>query len=86
MSRIGYTQRTPPQIFVTEQPVAFSTAAAISVPPATTHSRRLSAAKSAVVTRIHRIHIRLPEPRPHYQRCQPSYFEAARMSREMDRL
>jgi hypothetical protein len=81
-SAVGTTQRSPAPVLVTEQEVAFSTAAAISVPPATT--RRRPGAR--LIAAIGRIHITLPEPRPHYPRREPNYFGAARMSREMDHL
>jgi hypothetical protein len=54
-----------------------------SVTPATTRHRRLGA---KLIAAIGRIHIALPEPRPHYPWREPNYFEGARMSREMDRL
>jgi hypothetical protein len=69
--------------FVTEQEVAFATAATISVPTATTRHRRLG---TTLIAAIGHIHIALPEPRPHYARRDPDYFEAARISREMDHL
>jgi hypothetical protein len=53
------------------------------VPPATTRHRRLG---TTLIAAIGRIHIALPEPRPHYPRRDPNYFETARMSREMDHL
>jgi hypothetical protein len=82
-SAVGSTQHSPTRVLVTEQEVAFSTAAAISVPPAATRHRRLG---TTLIAAIGRIHIALPEPRPHYLRRDPNYFEAARMSRAMDRL
>jgi hypothetical protein len=81
-SAVGSTQRGTTQVLVTEQELAFSTAAAIPVPP-TTIRRRLGATLSAAIGRIH---IGLPEPRPHYPRPERNYFEAARMSRAMDHL
>ena len=80
-STVGATQYGPTPVLVTEQEVAFSTAAAISA-PATVRSRRLGATLTAAIGRI----LTLPEPRPHYPRREPSYFEAARMSRQMDHL
>ena len=75
------TQSTTTRVLVTENEVLLSTAAAISVPPATARGRRLAA------TLIGKIgHIQLPEPRPRYPRREANYFEAARMSRAMDRL
>jgi hypothetical protein len=81
-SAVCTTQHGPKTVLVTEQEVAFATAAAISA-PATPRPRRLGATLTAAIGRIH---IALPEPRPHYQRREPKYFEAARMSREMDHL
>jgi hypothetical protein len=77
------TQHGPTKVLVTEQEIAFATAAAISAPPATTRHRRLGA---TLIAAIGRIHIALPEARSHYPRRDPSYIEAARMSREMDHL
>ncbi|MBB5166520.1 hypothetical protein [Mycobacterium sp. AZCC_0083] len=82
-SAVDSTQYGPTRVLVTEQEVAFATAAAISVPPATTRHRRLG---TTLIAAIGRIHIALPEPRPHYPRRDPNYFEAARMAREMDHL
>jgi hypothetical protein len=81
-SAVGSTQRGTTQVLVTEHELAFSTAAAISVPP-TTIRRQLGATLSAAIGRIH---IPLPEPRPIYPRRERNYFEATRMSREMDHL
>jgi hypothetical protein len=67
---------------VTEREVALSTAAALSLPPATTR-HQLGA---TLIAAIRRIHIGLPEPPPLYGRHERNYFEAARMSREMDHL
>ena len=83
MSAVGSTQHSSTRVLVTEQEVAFATAAAISVPPATTRHRRLGA---TLIAAIGRIHIGLPEPRLHYPRRECSYFEATRLSREMDHL
>jgi hypothetical protein len=82
-SAVDSTQYGPTRVLVTEQEVAFATAAAISVPPATTRHRRLG---TTLIAAIGRIHIALAEPRPHYPRRDPDYFDAARMSREMDHL
>jgi hypothetical protein len=43
------------------------------------HATRLVAA-------IGHIHIGLPGPQPHYPHREASYFETARMSRQMDHL
>jgi hypothetical protein len=77
------TQSTTTRVLVTENEVLLSTAAAISVPPATARHRRLGA---TLIAAIGRIHIQVPEPRPRYPRREANYFEAARMSRAMDRL
>jgi hypothetical protein len=82
-SAVGSAQHSPTRVLVKEQEVAFGTAAAISVPPATTGHRRLG---TTLIAAIGRIHIGLPEPRPMYPRRERNYFEAARMSREMGRL
>jgi hypothetical protein len=81
-SGVDSPQYGPTQVLVTEQEVAFATAAAIFVPPARTR-RRLGV---RLVAAIGHIHIALPEPRPVYPRRERSYFEAARMSREIDHL
>lgn len=82
-SAVDSTQHSPTGVLVTEQEVAFATAAAISAPPATTRHHRLA---TTLIPALGRIHIALPEPRPHYPRRERNYFQAARMSREMDRL
>jgi hypothetical protein len=82
-SAVGSTQRDPTLVFVTEQELAFSTAAAISVRSTTIRRRRLGATLRSAIGRIH---VGLPEPRPHYPQRERNYFEAARMSRAMDHL
>jgi hypothetical protein len=77
-SAVGSTQ-----VLITEEEVVLSTAAAISVPPATTRRRWLEATLGAAIGRILTT---VPEPRPHYPQREPIFFEAARMSREMDHL
>jgi hypothetical protein len=77
------TQSTTTRVLVTENEVLLSTAAAISVPRATARHRRLG---ETLIAAIGHIHNQLPEPRPRYPRRDPNYFEAARMSRAMDRL
>jgi cytochrome P450 len=72
--------RTP--VLITEQQVVFSTAAALSAPPATTRRRWLSPTLIAAIRRV----LAPPDPKPHHPRRELNYFEAARMSREMDRL
>jgi hypothetical protein len=81
-SAVDCTHRSPTRVLVTEQEVVFSTAAATSVPAMTRHHRLATTLTAA----ISRIHIALPEPRPHYPRRELNYFEATRMSREMDHL
>lgn len=71
---------SPAPVLITEQEVLAITAAAA---PATTH-RRSPAIK--LFAAVRHIHIRLPDARPVYPRVKDSYFEAARMSRLMDRL
>jgi hypothetical protein len=66
-------------VFITEQQVVFSTAAARSLRPASI-SRRLIDAIRVVGAALHRP----PAQRHHPQRS--SYLESARMAREMDRL
>jgi hypothetical protein len=80
-STVDSTQCGPTRVLVTEQEVAFATAAAISVRPATTR-RGLGAKLVAAIGHI----LSPPEPRPHYPRRDPDFIEAARMSREMDHL
>jgi hypothetical protein len=72
----------PAPVLITEEEVVFNTAAAALVPPATTRHHRLG----TWVAAIGRIHIGLPPPRPIYPRRAASYFDDARMSREMDHL
>lgn len=68
-------------VLVTEHHVAFSTAAAAGV--ATTRRRWLH---TTVMASLGRILTELTQPRPHHPRREPSYLEAARMSRAMERL
>jgi hypothetical protein len=82
-SAVGSTHHGPTPVPVTEQNVAFVTAAAISVPPATTRPRGFGTRLTAVIGRIH---FGLPDPRPHPPRRERNYFEASRTSREMDHL
>jgi hypothetical protein len=76
-------QHTSTPVLITEQEVVFTTAATALRPPATTdrhwHATRLVAA-------IGHIHIGLPGPQPHYPHREASYFESARMSRQMEHL
>ena len=66
-------------VFITEQQVLFSTAAARSLRPASI-SRRLIDAIRVVGAALHR-----PPARRHYL-SRSSYLEMSRMAREMDRL
>jgi len=66
-------------VFITEQEVVFSTAAAMSPRPASI-SRRLIDAIRVVGAAAHR-----PPARRHYPQ-RSSYLELSRMAREMDRL
>lgn len=72
--------RAAAPVLISEQQVAFSTAAARYRP---IHRRWRIITLFAALD-----HIRssLLEPRPHCPRHEPAYLEAARMSREMDRL
>jgi hypothetical protein len=70
-------------VLISEHEVVFSTAVAAVAPPATTH-RHWPAAR--LIAAVSHIHIALPEPRPIYPRVEASYFEAARLSRQMDHL
>jgi hypothetical protein len=67
-------------VLITEHQVAFSTAAARPV----ASTRR--GVGTALMAGLGRILIALTRPRPHQPRRQLAYFEAARMSRAMDRL
>jgi hypothetical protein len=66
-------------VFISQQQVVFSTAAARSARP-TTISRRLIDAIRGVSAALHR-----PPAQRHY-RPRSSYLEQSRMAREMDRL
>lgn len=83
VSAVGSTQRSQIPILVTEQELSLSTAAAISVPLATSgHRWWPGATLTAAIGRI----LTLPEPGPHYVHREANYFETARMSRAMDHL
>jgi hypothetical protein len=75
------TLRKHAPVLITESQVAFSTAAAR--PIASTRRRWLG---TALMGGLGRIPTALTRPRPHQPRRQLAYFEAARMSRAMDRL
>ena len=68
-------------VLVTENQIAFSTAAAAPVP--TTRRRWLD---TTLMGGLGRILTALSRPRPLYPRRELAYFEAGRMSRAMDRL
>jgi hypothetical protein len=82
-SPVSGTRHASTPALISEQEVVFSTAAAALPTPATTH-RRWRATR--LIAAISHIHIGLPEPRPLYPRREASYFEGARMSRQMDHL
>jgi hypothetical protein len=81
-STLESTQSKPQPILITEQQVAFATAVATSLSPAAPRPRMAA----RVFAAVRGLRIGLPEPRPTYPRRGASYFEAARMSREMDHL
>jgi hypothetical protein len=74
---VGEAKSHPP-VFITEQQVVFSTAAALSRPPSI--SRRLIDA-----IRVLGAAFELPPPKRHLPQ-RSSYLEYSRMAREMDRL
>jgi hypothetical protein len=82
-SAVSSERHASAPVLITEQQVLFMSAAAISVPPATTHRHWPGA---AFITAIGHVRIRLPEPRRIDQRREASYFEAGRMSRLMEHL
>jgi hypothetical protein len=75
------TLRKHTPVLITENQVGFSTAAA--APVGSTRRRWLD---TALMGGLDRILTALTQPRPLYRRREPAYFEAARMSRAMDRL
>jgi hypothetical protein len=75
----GLRKHTP--ILVTENQIAFSTAAAAHVPR--TRRRWLD---TNLLALLRRMLTALTQPRSRNPRRELVYFEAARMSREMDRL
>jgi hypothetical protein len=75
------TLRKHAPVLITEYQVAFSTAAA--APVGSTRRRWLD---TTLMGGLGRIVTALTQPRPHYPRRELAYFEAARMSRAMDRL
>ncbi|MDT5174528.1 MAG: hypothetical protein QOG19_2090 [Mycobacterium sp.] len=75
------TLRKHAPVLITENQVAFSTAAA--APVGSTRRRWLD---TTLMGGLGRILTALTKPRPRYPRREHAYFEAARMSRAMDRL
>jgi hypothetical protein len=75
------TLRKHAPVLVTENQVAFSTAAA--APIGSTRRRWLA---TTLKGGLGRILTAQTQPRPVYRRRELAYFEAARMSRAMDRL
>jgi hypothetical protein len=73
----GATSHAP--VYISEQEVVFSTAAALSLRPASV-SRRLIDAIRVLGAAVQR-----PPARPHYP-PRSTYLENSRMAREMDRL
>jgi hypothetical protein len=85
-SAVDAAPPTPEPVLITEQEVVFSTAAAVSVPPATTRHCRLGATLVASIQRIRMFLTTTAQPRRHYPARECIYMETARMSRQMDRL
>jgi hypothetical protein len=75
------TLRKHAPVLITQNRVAFSTAAA--APVGSTRRRWLD---TTLTAGLGRILTALTKPRPHYPRREHAYFETARMSRAMDRL
>jgi len=75
------TLRKHAPVLATENQIAFNTAAA--TPVGSTRRRWLD---TTLAGGLGRILTALTQPRPHQPRRQLAYFEAARMSRAMDRL
>ena len=82
-SPVSGTRHASTPALISEQEVVLSTAAAALPTPTTTHRRWRATRLTAAISHIH---IGLPEPRPLYPRREASYFEGARMSRQMDHL
>jgi hypothetical protein len=80
-STAASTLRKHAPVLITENQVAFATAAA--APVRSTRRRWLD---TTLMGGLGRILTALTQPRPHYPPCAPAYFETARMSRAMDRL
>jgi hypothetical protein len=75
------TLRKHSPVLITENQIAFCTAAA--APVGSTRRRRPD---TTLMGGLGRILTALTQPRPHQPRRQLAYFEGARMSRAMDRL
>lgn len=75
------TLRKDAPVLITQNQIAFSTAAATPV-----GSTRRWWLDTTVVGGLRRILTALTHPRSHHSRRQLVYFETARMSRAMDRL
>jgi hypothetical protein len=75
------TPRKHAPVLITENQIAFSTAAAAPV-----GSTRCPRPATTLMSRLGRILIAMTQPRPLQPRRQLAYLEAARMSRAMDRL
>ena len=80
-STAASTLRKHAPVLITENQVAFSTAAA--APVRSTRRRWLD---TTLMGGLGRILTALTQPRPLYPRRELAYLEAARMSRAMDRL
>jgi hypothetical protein len=75
------TLRKHAPVLITENQIAFSTAAAAPV-----GSTRRWWLDTTLMGGLGRIFTALTQPRPHHPRRDLAYFEAARMSRAMGRL
>ena len=80
-SAVSFTQPASAPVLISEPQVAFSTAAVLH--PPRHHPRRV---RTLVAAALGDIRKRLLGPLPQYPRRERSYFEAARMSRQMERL
>jgi hypothetical protein len=81
MSQLTTALRKHAPVLVAENQVALSTAAAAPV-----GSGRRRWLDTTLTGGLRRILTALTQPRPLYPRREVAYFEAARMSRAMDRL
>jgi hypothetical protein len=80
-STAACTLRKHAPVLITENQVAFSTAAAAPVP-----STRRRRPDTTLMGGLGRILTALTQPRPLYPHRELAYLEAGRMSRAMDRL